>query len=110
MTAVSKQCRVKAELEGYVSLMNDTKWREICVAFSKFKDKPLWRTLDFLNGYLSNWDAEWFHHIGPDYCCIEWLEIDPRDCSREKIISTLTQIGESFEECERIFKVIGYKR
>ena len=79
MSSLSNQCRHKAEASGLVSLMNDTKWRELCYTFSAFEKNPLWRARDLLNEYLSEWDSEWFYHVGPDYCSIEWLEIAPQD-------------------------------
>jgi len=90
--------------------MNDTKWRELCLAFSSFEKGPAWRTRDLLNGHLSDWDSEWFHHVGPDYCSIEWLEIDPKDCGKESVRSVLDKVGAPFEESERYFKVIGYRK
>ncbi|SRR6266496_2015034 len=74
MSTLSKQCRRKAKIEWLVSLMKDTKWRELCLAFSSFEKKPAWRTRDLLNGHKSDWDSDWFHHVGPDYCGIEWLD------------------------------------
>jgi hypothetical protein len=110
MSTLANQCRRKAEADGLVSLMNDTKWRELCFAFSAFEKKPAWRTRDLLNGHLSDWDCEWFHHVGPDYCSIEWLEIDPRDCDDESITTVLRQVGVPFEESEHYFRVIGYRK
>ena len=110
MSTLANQCRRKAESDGLVSLMNDTKWKELCFAFSGFQPRPAWRTRDLLNGYLSHWDREWFHHVGPDYCSIEWLEIDPKDCDRDKIISVLHQVGAPFEESQQYFRLIGYRR
>jgi hypothetical protein len=89
--------------------MNDTKWRELCFAFSSCEKKPAWRTLDFLSGYLSKWDCEWFHHVGPDYCTIEWLEIDPKDCPETQVRDLLDTVGVPFEHAE-YFKVFGYKQ
>jgi hypothetical protein len=109
MSPLSKQCRRKAEEEGYASLMNDTKWRELCFAFSVFDKKPAWRTRDLLTGYVSSWDTEWFHHVGPDYCSIEWLEIDARDCPKEAILEVLEKVGAPFDDAERL-KVVGYRR
>jgi len=110
MSTLSKQCRRKAEMEGLVSLMNDTKWRELCLAFSLFEKKPAWRTRDLLNGHMSDWDSEWFHHVGPDYCAIEWLEIDPRACEKATVRSVLREVGAPFEESEHYFRVIGYTK
>jgi|SRR3954470_20506212 hypothetical protein len=106
---LSRQCRQKAEAEGYAALMNNTKWKELCFTFAGFHQHPAWRTRDLLNGYLSAWDSEWFHHVGPDYCSIEWLEIDPRGCSKSSIREVLEQVGVPFEEGE-YFRVIGYKK
>jgi hypothetical protein len=110
MNILVNQCRRKAETDGLVSQINDTKWRELCFAFSAFKIKPAWRTHDLLNGYLSSWDLDWFYHIGPDYCSIEWLEIDPKDCDHEIIRSVLQEVGAPFEESEGYFRVIGYTK
>ena len=110
MSTLANQCRRKAESDGLVSLMNDTKWRELCFAFGEFQPRPAWRTHDLLNGHLSNWDREWYHHVGPEYCSIEWLEIDPKGCDRERIISVSRQVGVPFEESPQYFKVIGYRR
>src|SRR5205085_4759572 len=106
----AKLCRRKAEQGGLASLMNNTKWRELCFAFSELEGLPAWRTRDLLNGYISDWDTEWFHHVGPDYCAIEWLEIDPRSCDREIVKSVLRHVGAPFEESEIYFKVIGYSK
>ncbi|MBI5381158.1 MAG: hypothetical protein HZA31_04595 [Opitutae bacterium] len=109
MRPLAKQCRSKAAAEGYVSLMNDTKWREICFAFAAFEQRPAWRTRDFLNGHISDWDSEWYHHIGPNYCSIEWLEIDARDCPKAKISEALRTIGVPHEDGE-FMKILGYKK
>ena len=109
MSPLAKQCRRKAEEEGYASLMNDTKWRELCFAFAAAKKTPAWRTLDLLNDHLSQWDSEWYHHVGPDYCSIRWLEIDPRECQREEVRHVLQQVGAPFEEAA-YFKVFGYRK
>ena len=109
MSPLSNQCRRKAEERGFASVMNDTKWRELCSAFAAFEKKPAWRTRDLLNGYVSQWDTEWCHHIGPNYCSIEWLEIDARECAKEKIRAVLEQVGAPFEDSVYL-KVFGYRR
>lgn len=110
MSTLANQCRRKAEQDGLVSLMNDTKWRELCFAFSRLEQHPAWRTLDLLNGHMSDWDSEWFSHLGPDYCSIKWLEIDPKNCDRESVSSVLRDVGVAFEESERYFRIIGYRK
>lgn len=66
--------------------------------------------MTFLNGYLSEWDGDWFHHVGPEYCCIEWLEIDPMGLDREFLREVVCKVGAPFEDLERFLRVIGYKR
>jgi hypothetical protein len=110
MSSLAKQCRHKAQTDGLVSTMNDTKWRELCSAFSLFDVKPAWRTRDLLNGHVSDWYREWFHHVGPDYCSIEWLEIDPQRCDREKVRAVLCEVGAPLEESDKHFRVIGYTK
>ena len=107
--SVAKKCTKKAEEDGYACFMNDTKWKELCYAFAAWDNKPAWRARDFLTGYLSPWDREWFYHVGPNYCSIEWLEIDPRDCSTVKIRDILRSVGIPFEESEYL-KIFGYKK
>ncbi len=110
MSTLSKLCRLKAEKDGLVSLMNDTKWRELCFAFSAFDETPAWRARDLLNGHVSDWDFEWFHHVGPDYCTIEWLEIDPSNCDEARITKVLHQVNVPFKQSDEYFRVIGYKK
>ena len=110
MGRLSRECRQKAERDGYSSCMNNTKWREVCFTFARFDGRlPAWRTRDLLNGHLSEWDTEWFHHVGPDYCSIEWLELDPRAASRDSIRELLQEVNVPFEEGEYL-KVFGYMK
>jgi hypothetical protein len=92
-------------------LMNDTKWNELRLAMYQLRQhSPQWRTLDVENGYLSEWDGEWFHHfqIG-GYKTIEWCEIkitsrDQYDAVRD----ALEAVHVPGEQTEHGFKVIGY--
>lgn len=110
MNSLANQCRRKAESEGLVSSMNDTKWKEHCHAFSLFEFPPRWRTRELLNGHLSGWDREWFHHVGPDYCSIEWLEIDPSGCDKDRVRAVLQEVGAPFVESAQFLRVFGYTR
>ena len=89
--------------------MNNTKWRELCLAFYECAPKPAWRAKDLLNSYLSEWDKEWFYHVGPDYCSIEWLEIDPQGLEESQMKKILETVGVTYEETDGLFRVIGYK-
>src|SRR5262245_16509332 len=98
MSPPARRCRRKAEAEALGSLMKDTNWRDLSFPSNSFEAKLAWRTHDVLNGHLSDWDSEWCHHLGPDYCSIEWLEIDPRACDRESVRAVLREVGAPFEE------------
>jgi hypothetical protein len=110
MSPLANQCRAKAEEGGFASLMNDTKWRELCMALATFEKKPAWRTRDLLTGYVSSWDSDWYHHVGPDYCSIEWLEIERGANPKEEIRSVLQSVGAPFEETDSCFRVMGYRK
>jgi hypothetical protein len=110
MSSRSAKCRRKAEADGLASLMNGTKWRELCGAFSAFDLPPKWRARDLLTGYLSSWDRGWYYHVGPDYCSIEWLELDPSGYDRAEIESILRQVGAPYEDSEQFIRILGYKR
>ncbi len=100
-----------AERQGLVSAMNATKWREATEAMRVLSGgPPRFRIKDIDAAGPGGWDREWFHHVGPDYCSIEWLEIDPRDCDRESIRMILSEIGAPYEEAGQFFRVIGYKK
>ena len=44
--------------------MNDTKWDELRLGMHGLEIfSPRWRTKDAENGYVSEWDTEWFHHF-----------------------------------------------
>lgn len=61
----------------YQGLMNNTKWNEIRLAMYSYPKTVRWRVKNINNGYLSNWDAEWFYHFAEGgFDTIEWLEIN----------------------------------
>jgi hypothetical protein len=59
-----------------ISVMSDTKWDELRLAMYELKATPAWRTKCWENGYISEWDKEWFYHFREGgYELIEWVEI-----------------------------------
>lgn len=91
--------------------MNDTKWDEIRFAMHDLDElSPRWRTLDLKNGYLSDWDGEWFHHFrAGGYKYIEWLEIAVKsEAQAEAVLNALVRIHVPGEITENGFKVLGY--
>ncbi|MFH5186347.1 DUF6678 family protein [Paenibacillus sp. TAB 01] len=91
-------------------LMNNTKWDEIRLAMSVFEGAIHWRTKDAESGYISRWDAEWFHHfrIG-NYKYIEWLEICLTNDNTSYVISKLKEIRVPGEIDGDVLRVYGYK-
>jgi hypothetical protein len=94
----------------YVPLMNNTKWDEIRLAMCSLTPSPEWRTKDFENGYISEWDKEWFYHFKMGgYEIIEWLEIrytSPEQ--KEKIVMELSKIHVPLEVKEETLRIYGF--
>ena len=55
--------------------MNDTKWRDLCMAKYSLPAPPRYRIKPLLQNDSTEWDREWYYHPLP-YVDIEWLEID----------------------------------
>lgn len=96
----------------YNSLMNNTKWEEIRLAMYNYPVKTLWRVKNIDNGYLSNWDGEWFCHFKlGGYNTIEWLEIKVDNVAiKNEVINILRKIHVPGEIFENSIKVYGYKK
>jgi hypothetical protein len=97
------------ELVNMNPLMNNTKWNEIRNAMYGLNDKIQWRTKDIENGYISNWDAEWYYHfIIGGFNTIEWLEIKFTSKNKEKIISELVKIHVPGKILDETIIIYGY--
>lgn len=96
----------------YNSLMNNTKWEEIRVAMHDYPLATLWRVKNIDNGYLSNWDADWFYHFRLDeYDTIEWLEIKIDNSEmKNEVVNILRKIHVPGEVLKSSIKVYGYKK
>ena len=59
-----------------VPVMSDTKWDDVRNAMLSIDPRPMRRSRDCHNGFVSEWDGEWCYHfrIG-GYDTIEWVEI-----------------------------------
>ena len=96
-----------------VGHMNDTKWRELRDAMYALGDlHPRWRTLDVENGYLSDWDGDWYYHFELDgLATIEYVEIEVvSQQMRDAVRRELAQIHVPGRETELGFVVVGYTR
>jgi hypothetical protein len=107
----AKVHRVMAR-DGFCSVINDTKWRELCMAIYRMPSPPRFRIRDLLApaGHVSDWDGGWYHHPYP-YLTIEWMEIDPAGrADPGQVVQRLRQVGARFEERGQCFRVFGYTR
>lgn len=64
--------------EQLVSVMNDTKWRELRQVMIELPRSPKYRLQCLLSPPTApdNWDGDWYYHL-PTFVWIEWLDIDP---------------------------------
>jgi len=96
----------------YHSLMNNTKWEEIRLAMFEYPISVQWRVKNIDNGYISNWDGDWFYHFRLDgYDTIEWLEIKVNnDEVKNDIVRILRKIHVPGEVFKDHIKIYGYKK
>ena len=96
----------------YHSLMNNTKWEEIRLAMYEYPISVQWRVKNIDNGYISNWDGDWFYHFRLDgYDTIEWLEIKVNnDEIKNDIVRILRKIHVPGEVFKDHIKIYGYKK
>jgi hypothetical protein len=100
------------ERDGLCSVMNDTKWRELCLAFHAMRPQPVYRTKDVLPRPIqpSLWDNEWYHSVGP-YFVIEWMEIRPAvGVDLQPLVEVLRRVGTVFHCLDSAVRVYGYTR
>jgi hypothetical protein len=90
--------------------MNDTKWREVCEAFRHWPQPPRFRVRDLLaaEGYVSDWDREWYYHPLP-YVSIEWLEVELREEQISAALDLCKQIGAIAERSAAGIRVWGWR-
>ena len=90
--------------------MNDTKWEELRFAMYNLGNRPKWRTKDVENGYLSDWDGEWYHHFkNGGYKTIEYVEIKVSDDEMRNLVrNILAKIHVPGYETQEGFIVKGY--
>lgn len=107
---------------GLVGLANDTKWNELLDAMRTRKAwRPAFRT-QTVEGCVSGWDSEWFHHLPYPLISVEWMDLTCQERihvhrlpSREEIIDhsqeielLLRRIGFDFERGLRTIRIFGY--
>lgn len=75
-----------------ISIMNNTKWDELRLSMYELHESaPFWRTCDIKNGYISEWDKEWFYHFRVGgYETIKWVELKiENELQRQVILQVL---------------------
>jgi hypothetical protein len=108
---LKQKVRRLMEGEALTSTMNETKWRELCMAMGSRAHPPPFRLHDLFArpGYVSGWDREWYYHPFP-YVSIEWLEIEPMAGEKLELEEILRAVGAPFEVHGNLLRVYGYRR
>ncbi|MDR2187925.1 MAG: hypothetical protein LBE62_07725 [Azonexus sp.] len=93
------------------ALANDTKWNELLTFMRELEGwRPSYRS-KWVNGYISEWDAEWFYHLPFPFVGVEWLDIslNSRTADHSKLIlGKLSEIGFEFEAKGDVARIWGY--
>jgi hypothetical protein len=99
------------KFEPYLApLMNNTKWNELRVAMDQLKPRAQWRTKDVENGYISQWDGDWFDHLRlGGYETIEWLEIKITSAEQNaSVLNVLQSIHVPGVKIAGGYRIYGY--
>ena len=99
-------------------LANNTKWNELINYMRSLSEwRPSYRSKS-INGYITEWDTEWYYHLPFPFKLVLWLdigcvesklpnEINPIDHSQE-FEKVFSQIGFEFEKTNDIIRIFGY--
>jgi hypothetical protein len=73
-----RRLRRYVQEEQLVSVMNDTKWRELRQIMIERPRRPRYRVQSLLSPPANpdSWEGDWYYHL-PTFVWIEWLDIDP---------------------------------
>lgn len=119
-----RRLRRYVQEQQLVSVMNDTKWRELREAMLSLQRRPKYRLQCLLSPPTDpdDWDSEWYYHL-PTFVWIEWLDIDPIHRARRghlvqdertdltsELIPLLEQHSIPFEANGPYLRIHGYRR
>ena len=93
-----------------VGLANNTKWNELINAIrSKVDIRPSYRS-KWINGFVSDWDVEWYYHLPFPFVGVMWLEISlmNNDKVNQFIINLVKEIGFVYMIDNDVVKIFGY--
>ena len=93
-----------------VGLANNTKWDEL---INSIRSKGEWRPSHrskWVNGYISNWDIEWFYHLPFPFIGVLWLDISLKSNSESTqwIVELVKSIGFEYAINSDIIRIYGY--
>lgn len=86
-----------------VGAANNTKWNKLISEIREFSIKPCYRT-KVVNGYISDWENEWYYHLPFPLLCVEWIDIELSD----SVLTLVKDIGFEFEVSNSMVRVWGY--
>ncbi len=104
-----------------VGAANNTKWNELISEIREWEQwQPSYRT-KWVNGYISEWDVEWYYHLPFPFVGVQWFDIGTHQVitnsifvedeiiDHSKIIcDLLKRIGLSFDTANDFIRVWGY--
>ncbi len=99
----------------FTGLANTTKWNELIVEIRSWKDwRPSYRWR-CINGYVSNWDVEWFYHLPYPFKYTLWFDIGCCQSLNRKIIDRsddlvrlVQRIGLDYRHSNDLLRIFGY--
>ena len=106
---------------GLTGAANNTKWSILLDAMrSRNEWIPSYR-YGVINGYISDWDVEWWYHVPLPMLCVEWFDIgliqvvnnglliDPEIIDHSSwIIPLLDSARFDYEISDDIVRIFGY--
>jgi|SRR5581483_558768 len=99
------------EQRGLAGVANTTKWNEL-LTFMRERDgwTPSFKTKWLINGYVSDWDSEWWYHPSTiPFVGVEWLDMRLSPGEDDSwITEKLKSIGLDHEKVGDIIRVWGY--
>ena len=116
-----EQIRAAIQRLGLTGLANDTKWDELISEIRTWDGwRPSFRASAVENGYVSNWDAEWFYHLPFPMIGVRWMDISctqrispsggqysPDALRLPRIVSHQDRVTKLLESIGLVFRVYG---
>jgi len=120
---IPKYRKIAAD-QGLSGLANNTKWNEL-LQNMRVRDVKQWspgyRWQCIESGYISRWDAEWWHHLPFPFISVRWFDLTfqeeitiarllpPKVIDHsEELQALLSAIGFDFEKGSEAIRVFGY--